>query len=1057
MKNFKIRLLILVFLTINYELSTINSFAATEIPTTATATVAPEGQYGPVINAADQTLREGKSSEFEVLATDANTEDTVHLQISQGQPPWLSIANNTDGNPAKMILTAAPPMGSVGSYRVYFTATDNSPYNLSANKDIYLIVSPANQPPVITVQNQVAQAGNTLVFTLNCQDPDSGDTVTLTYTKPPQLDWLTAIPPDNPIDGNPITITFTGTPQASHEGQYTMTFNAVDDGAPQQNALKDITITVTTTNNPPVLDPIRNKEVPIRVNLEFVINATDADNDVLTYSASGLPFSIGATFNSSTRRFSWTPTNSQVGSYNVHFEVSDATSSDSEDITIYVTADDAPRFDPLFDKYIKVNKTLCFAVTARDPNNDPITYGAENIPTGAAFDSSTHTFTWTPQAGQEGTYKVMFTVSDGTYTTNKEIWIIVQPISAPQLKPVGDKYVRAGETLSFTLEATDPDTPLNQLEYSVSNNPAGSSLIGPNFTWTPTSAQVGTYRDVVFTVSDGTYLDSTDLWIFVLSNGAPIIERIGDKHVVEGRTLSFTVNATDPDGDALTYLQPTNAPKGSYFDSSTRTFTWTPAFGERGVYNDIIFMVSDGVNTVSDNVWLFVDANDAPIVEPLSEQHIKAEETLSFAISAYDPNGDSLTYRALNLPSGATFIDRTFRWTPTISQAGTYKDIIFEISDGVNVVTTRTWIFVTEPGAPVMERVGDQYITAGQTLTFSVNATDPDNNPLTYTASNLPSGAAFDPLTRTFTWTPALSQVGTYPDVLFNVTDGTYTDTQICWMFVRAQGAPLIELPGEQRVRADSTLDFTVTAADPNTSASELTYSASNLPPGATFSNQLFRWTPTAEQIGTYPDIIFTVSDGTYTDSNVIWIFVTSPTAPEFREDIKSKDGKIGEPLTFTIQPAEDPDNTDAQLTYYGLNLPLGATFLDRTFRWTPDENQAGTYKNVRFEVKDPDNNIDSDIFWLFVAGNTPPEMDFIGTRYGNVGQPLTFMVSASDYDNDPLTYRASNLPGGAAFNPTTRTFSWTPSAEGTYTGVHFEVSDGRATDSEDITIIVSP
>lgn len=45
-------------------------------------------------------------------------------------------------------------------------------------------------------------------------------------------------------------------------------------------------------------------------------------------------------------------------------------------------------------------------------------------------------------------------------------------------------------------------------------------------------------------------------------------------------------------------------------------------------------------------------------------------------------------------------------------------------------------------------------------LTFTVTASDPDGNTLTYTAGNLPSGAGFDPATRTFTWTPAYTQAG---------------------------------------------------------------------------------------------------------------------------------------------------------------------------------------------------------------------------------------------------------------------------------------------------------
>jgi hypothetical protein len=452
-----------------------------------------------------------------------------------------------------------------------------------------------------------------------------------------------------------------------------------------------------------------------------------------------------------------------------------------------------------------------------------------------------------------------------------------------------------------------------------------------------------------------------------------------------------------------------------------------------------------------------VHANDAPIVEPLFEQHVKAGKPLSFSINAYDPNGDVITYKALNLPDGADFTDRTFRWTPRLDQVDVYKDVMFEVSDGVNVVTARTWIFVEEPGAPVFERVGDQYVTAGGTLTFTVNATDPDGDPLTYASANLPDGAAFNPTTREFTWTPRLDQVGTYPNVLFYVTDGIFTATENMWIFVKGPGAPVIELPGDKRVRAGHLLEFSVNANDPNTPPPSLTYSASNLPTGATFTDQVFRWTPTEEQVGTYPDVRFTVSDGTYTDSNVIWIFVTAPGAPAFVQDITTKSARINEPLTFSIQPADDPDHSEPQLSYYGINLPIGATFLDRTFRWTPATEQAGTYKNVRLEVKDPSNNIDADIFWIFVSGNTPPVLDYIGTKYGTAGQPLSFTVSASDYDNDLLTFSASNLPSGSSFNPSTRTFSWTPTLSGTYMGIHFEVFDGRSTDSEDISIVVSP
>ncbi len=87
---------------------------------------------------------------------------------------------------------------------------------------------------------------------------------------------------------------------------------------------------------------------------------------------------------------------------------------------------------------------------------------------------------------------------------------------------------------------------------------------------------------------------------------------------------------------------------------------------------------------------------------------------------------------------------------------------------------------------------------------------------------------------------------------------------------------------------------------------------------------------------------------------------------------------------------------------------------------------------------------------------NQSPLLNLIGDKSVNEGELLIFTLSATDPDGDPLVYSASNLPEGASFDPNTQTFSWTPRYDqaGVYT-VHFEVSDGELTDSEDITITV--
>jgi len=74
--------------------------------------------------------------------------------------------------------------------------------------------------------------------------------------------------------------------------------------------------------------------------------------------------------------------------------------------------------------------------------------------------------------------------------------------------------------------------------------------------------------------------------------------------------------------------------------------------------------------------------NRPPKLCPIKDKSVKEGETLSFTISATDPDDDVLVYSAENLPSGATFQDQTFSWTPTHQQVGIYQ-VTFNVSDGI--------------------------------------------------------------------------------------------------------------------------------------------------------------------------------------------------------------------------------------------------------------------------------------------------------------------------------------------------------------------------------------
>ncbi len=73
-------------------------------------------------------------------------------------------------------------------------------------------------------------------------------------------------------------------------------------------------------------------------------------------------------------------------------------------------------------------------------------------------------------------------------------------------------------------------------------------------------------------------------------------------------------------------------------------------------------------------------------------------------------------------------------------------------------------------------------MSQGSLLEFTVRATDPDGDNLSYTASNLPPGATFNNTNQLFSFKPG--STGTFSDISFNVSDGQITTTQVITILV---------------------------------------------------------------------------------------------------------------------------------------------------------------------------------------------------------------------------------------------------------------------------------
>jgi hypothetical protein len=76
--------------------------------------------------------------------------------------------------------------------------------------------------------------------------------------------------------------------------------------------------------------------------------------------------------------------------------------------------------------------------------------------------------------------------------------------------------------------------------------------------------------------------------------------------------------------------------------------------------------------------------NNDPVLNSIGPKSVEEGQLLEFTISATDPDtGDTLTYSASSLPTGATFNPgtQTFSWTPNVGDAGTYPNVRFTVDD----------------------------------------------------------------------------------------------------------------------------------------------------------------------------------------------------------------------------------------------------------------------------------------------------------------------------------------------------------------------------------------
>jgi len=385
---------------------------------------------------------------------------------------------------------------------------------------------------------------------------------------------------------------------------------------------------IALKNNAPVLDPVGDRSVDEGETLGFTLSAADPDlpAQTLTFSAEGLP--AGATLNSESGAFSWTPTEAQgPGDYTVTFRVSDGFASDAETVEISVAEINLPPvLAAINDREVNEGSLLSFTLGASDPDApaQTLTFSSANLPAGATLDPVSGGFSWVPTEEQgPGTYGVTCTVSDGIASDSKSFEIVVAEVNLPpeisSASPESPFAMNAGESQVFEIWPHDEDGDVLTCTWKLDGTQVGD--VGTGYAYSPSGDEVGEHVLAV-TVSDGRGGTDSHSWNLTVrgdGSGAPTISALADQSTESGVAvgpIAFTVGDAQTSPAALTLSafssDETLLPEENIVfagSGAERTVTLTPAAGRTGT-TTVTITVSDGLLDTSESFVLTVSTSD---------------------------------------------------------------------------------------------------------------------------------------------------------------------------------------------------------------------------------------------------------------------------------------------------------------------------------------------------------------------------------------------------------------------------------------------------------------
>ena len=766
--------------------------SSTDQAVTITVTDVDDDTNTPPVftSSATASLEENQTAVYTAQATDADG-DTLMYSLS-GTDAGLFTIDATTGavsfiNPPD--FEAPGDAGGDNAYDITVTASDGTG---STDQAVTITVTDVNDAPVFSSPATATAAENQrLAYTATATDAENDP---LSYSLSGTDAALFTIDPATGAVSFIEAPDFENPDDAGGDNVYDITVTASDSTDDTSQAVAITVTDIDEVGNAPMFTSAASVGVAENQRVDSVVytaSATDADGDPLIYSLSGTDaarFTIDPA--AGTVRFTASPDFENPGDaggdnvYNIVVTASDGTNNPEQSVAITVTNenDNTPSFTSAATADVAENQTEAYTAIATDADGDTLTYSLSgtdeflfsiNPTTGVVIFEIQPDFEAPGDDDGDNVYDITVTASDGDNSMEQAVAITVTNANdnSPSFSSPESASVAENQTSAYTAVATDADgtTPT----YGLSGIDAALFTIDPNtgvvsFNNAPDFEAPGddgndNVYNINVTATDGAR-DSTRAVTIMVTNvndNDPIFSSRATADAAENQSLAYTTEATDADGDVLSYsLSGTDAALFT-IDANTGEvrFNEAPDFEAPGsadgdnVY-DIIVTASDNTGGTADTnqavAITVTNVNDnAPVFTSPATASVAENQTAAYTAMATDADEDPLTYSLSGADAELFTINGntgvvSFNAAPDFEIPGddggdNDYNITVTASDGDNMTNHNVVITVTDEdeigNAPVFTSPATASVAENQTAAYTAVATDVDEDPLTYSLS----------------------------------------------------------------------------------------------------------------------------------------------------------------------------------------------------------------------------------------------------------------------------------------------------------------------------------